>query len=185
MSSAQFDHEADAAVEALRARFGFADIEHTGGGCFVIWVPIEDLGAITVGDWDGSLSPGGIGFTAVLRDTSREDAQITIVRLLQRDHDLLLRHVTDYLLTGRRVGLTWADLACERRDAHHDATGHLVTSQCAGEPGCARCDTLHRLFLDHDTNSDAAAPQEEIDRPPYQEPRRDQEDGAPCEARPT
>lgn len=166
---ADFDQEVYAAVDALRDRFGTAYLENTGGGCFVIWTPIEGLGVITIGDWDGPLSADGTGFTAVLRGVGQEDAERTVIRLHERDHGLLLRRLADFLLTGRRVGLTWSDLVCERRDRHHAATAHLVTPQAAGEPGCARCGELHRQFLNHD--GEAEVPQEQIDRLLDKEPQ--------------
>lgn len=137
------------AVAALQAAFGTAYVEHTGGGCFSVYVPIEGLGFLSVGDIDGPLGENNRGWGVELIETDGEYGG-PVCNVPDRSVPKLVEALRAFLRDGTRTGLTRRDLLCMRRDRHHAEAGHLVNPMHMDDPQCAECQQIHRGFYEDD-----------------------------------
>ncbi|TDB91198.1 hypothetical protein E1264_02590 [Actinomadura sp. KC216] len=135
----------DEAVAALRKAFGTAYVEHTGGGCFSIYVPIEGMGVLSVGDMHGPLGDSNHGWGVELIDPDGDYAG-PVCNVPDRSVPKLVEVLRASLRDGTRTGLTHHDLVCMRRDQHHADTGHFVNPAHAGDPECVECQEIHPGF---------------------------------------
>jgi hypothetical protein len=133
------------AVAALREAFGNAYVEHTGGGCFSIYVPIEGLGFLSVGDIDGPLGGSNHGWSVELVYTDGEYGG-PVCNVPDRSVPKLVEALRAFVRDGTRTGLTRHDLLCLRRDQHHATTGHFVNPVHMDDPECVECQEIHRGF---------------------------------------
>lgn len=135
----------DEAVAALREAFGLAYIEHTGGDCFSIYVPIEGMGVLSVGDMHGPLGDSNQGWGAELIGPDGE-YQGQVCNVPDRSVPKLVEALRAFLRYGTRTGVIDHDLLYMRRDQHHSDTGHFVDPAHAGDPELIECREIHQGF---------------------------------------
>jgi hypothetical protein len=133
------------AVAALHKAFGNAYMEHTGSGCFSIYVPIEGLGFLSVGDIDGPLGESNRGWGVELIGTDGEYGG-QVCNVPDRSVPKLVEALRAFLHDGTRTGMTRHDLLILRRDRHHTAAGHFVNPDHMDDPECAECREIHQGF---------------------------------------
>ncbi|HEX9356996.1 MAG TPA: hypothetical protein VF933_24670 [Streptosporangiaceae bacterium] len=137
------------AITALRQEFLTAYVEHTGGGCFSIYVPIEGLGFLSIGDIDGPLGTSNQGWSVELTEPDGEYGG-PVCNVPDRSVPKLVEALRAFVRDGTRTGLTRHDLLCMRRDRHHAEARHFVNPVHMDDPGCAECQEIYQGFQEED-----------------------------------
>ncbi|WP_067819948.1 hypothetical protein [Actinomadura kijaniata] len=147
----EFPPDVDEAVQALKAAFGTAYVQHTGGGCHSIWVPIEGRGGFHVGDIDGPLGESNSGW-GVEMIGSDGDYEGPVANIESRSIPDLIEALRLFLRRGERTGMRPIDQWQMDRDAHSNGWRHFVAPtgndrMNTGKPGCPTCQELVERYL--------------------------------------